>query len=111
MGAVMVKNSAQGRGGWIGWDVVDELFASLGRGAFARCGAFGAMPASGSWIWLRHPRTVAWRLVCGLGERVLGLGFGALGAGLRLGVGIWVLGLGLWVRVWIFGFGFGAVWV
>ena len=81
------KNSAQGRGGWIGWDVVDELFASLGRGAFARCGAFGAMPASGSWIWLRHPRTVAWRLVCGLGERVLRLVLGFWGAG-------WVLGCG-----------------
>ncbi len=110
-GAVVELGSAQGRGGWIEWGVDDELFAAWETGFISRFRAFGALPASRSWIWLRHPRTGSWRLVCGLGERVLGLGFGALGAGLRLGVGIWVLDLGLWVRVWIFGFGFGAVWV
>ena len=76
-GAVVELGSAQGRGGWIEWGVDDELFAAWETGFISRFRAFGALPASRSWIWLRHPRTGSWRLVCGLGERVLGLGFGA----------------------------------
>ena len=75
-GAVVELGSAQGRGGWIEWGVDDELFAAWETGFISRFRAFGALPASRSWIWLRHPRTGSWRLVCGLGERVLGLGFG-----------------------------------
>ena len=75
-GAVVELGSAQGRGGWIEWGVDDELFAAWETGFISRFRAFGALPASRSWIWLRHPRTGSWRLVCGLGERVLGLGLG-----------------------------------
>ena len=68
-GAVVEFGSARGRKGWIERELGDELFAALGMGFVARCWAFGAMPASRSWIWLRHPRTGSLRLVCGLWER------------------------------------------
>ena len=100
-GAVVELGLAQGRGGWIEWGVNDELFAAWETGFISRFRAFGALPASRSWIWLRHPRTGSWRLVCGLGERVQGLGLGLWVLRWGWGVGIWVLDLGLWVRVWV----------